>query len=211
MASLLFAEEQGSFLVGAAAALKSQTGTVGFIGGVETDLIKKFEAGFIAGAEAVNPDIEVLSQYITQPPDFAGSTTRPAARRSPRRCTATAPTSSTRPPAAPASVSSRPPARPASPARCGRSASTATSTTWSTPALQPYILTSMLKKVDVAVYETIEALTEGEFRGGAQTFDLSTGGVDYSTSGGFVDDIADQLDEFKQQIIDGEIEVPTAP
>ena len=42
--------------------------------------------------------------------------------------------------------------------RCGRSASTATSTTWSTPALQPYILTSMLKRVDVAVYETIEAL-----------------------------------------------------
>ena len=56
----LFAEEQGSFLVGAAAALKSQTGTIGFIGGVETDLIKKFEAGYIAGAQAVNPDIEVL-------------------------------------------------------------------------------------------------------------------------------------------------------
>ena len=78
-------------------------------------------------------------------------------------------------------------------------------------ALQPYILTSMLKKVDVAVFETIEALTLGEFRGGPQTFDLAAGGVDYSTSGGFVDDIADQLDEFKQQIIDGEIEVPTTP
>ena len=69
----------------------------------------------------------------------------------------------------------------------------------------------MLKKVDVAVYETIEALAEGEFRGGAQVFDLAAGGVDYSTTGGFVDDIADQLDDFKQQIIDGEIEVPTAP
>ena len=42
-------------------------------------------------------------------------------------------------------------------------------------------------------------------------FDLAAGGVDYSTSGGFVDDIADQLDDFKQQIIDGEIEVPTTP
>ena len=78
-------------------------------------------------------------------------------------------------------------------------------------ALQPYILTSMLKKVDVAVFDTIEALTAGEFRGGLQTFDLASAGVDYSTSGGFVDDIADQLDEFKQQIIDGEIEVPTTP
>ena len=70
MASLTFAEEQGSFLVGAAAALKSQTGTIGFIGGVENDLIKKFEAGYTAGAQAVNPDIEVLVNYITQPPDF---------------------------------------------------------------------------------------------------------------------------------------------
>ena len=67
----------------------------------------------------------------------------------------------------------------------------------------------MLKKVDVAVYETIETLTAGEFRGGPQMFDLAADGVDYSTSGGFVDDIADQLDDFKQQIIDGEIEVPT--
>ncbi len=50
VASLVFAEEQGSFLVGAAAALKSQTGTIGFIGGVENDLIKKFEAGYAAGA-----------------------------------------------------------------------------------------------------------------------------------------------------------------
>jgi len=60
VASLVFAENEGSFLVGAAAALKSQTGTIGFIGGVENDLIQKFEAGYVAGAKAVNPDIEVL-------------------------------------------------------------------------------------------------------------------------------------------------------
>ena len=94
------------------------------------------------------------------------------------------------PPAAPASACSRPPARPASPARCGRSASTATSTTWSTPTLQPYILTSMLKKVDVAVYDTIEALRRRHVRAAAsQVFDLAVDGVGYSTSGGFVDDI----------------------
>jgi basic membrane protein A len=69
----------------------------------------------------------------------------------------------------------------------------------------------MLKRVDVAVYETIEAQVNGEFEGGYQTFDLARDGVGYSTSGGFVDDIADQLEELKQQIIDGEIEVPTAP
>ena len=79
------------------------------------------------------------------------------------------------------------------------------------PELQPYILTSMLKKVDVAVYDTIERLTAGEFVGGPQEFDLSTGGIDYATSGGFVDDIAADLDAFKEQIIAGDIEVPTTP
>ncbi|MGA0270205.1 MAG: BMP family lipoprotein, partial [Ilumatobacteraceae bacterium] len=59
-----FAEHEGSFLVGAAAALKSQTGKIGFIGGQEIDLIKKFEAGYIAGAQAVNPDIVVESSYL---------------------------------------------------------------------------------------------------------------------------------------------------
>jgi basic membrane protein A len=69
----------------------------------------------------------------------------------------------------------------------------------------------MLKRVDVAVYETIKAQVDGNFAGGYQTFDLARDGVGYSTSGGFVDDIADQLEELKQQIIDGEIEVPSAP
>ncbi|HWM72171.1 MAG TPA: BMP family ABC transporter substrate-binding protein, partial [Nocardioides sp.] len=72
IANLVFAEEQGSFLVGAAAALKSEAGHIGFIGGVETPLINKFEAGYIAGAQAVNPDIEIESTYLTQPPDFSG-------------------------------------------------------------------------------------------------------------------------------------------
>ena len=86
--ALVFAEEQGSFLVGAAAALKSQTGKIGFIGGVENDLIKKFEAGYVAGAEAVNPDIEVeVTVHHASRRTSPASTTRPRARRSPRRCT----------------------------------------------------------------------------------------------------------------------------
>ena len=70
--SMTFAEEQGSFLVGAAAAMKSKTGHIGFIGGVENDLIKKFEAGYTAGAKQINPDITVDVKYISQPPDFSG-------------------------------------------------------------------------------------------------------------------------------------------
>ncbi len=72
IANLVFAEEQGSFLVGAAAALKTKTDHIGFIGGVEVPLIQKFEAGYVAGAKAVNPKIKVDVNYLTQAPDFSG-------------------------------------------------------------------------------------------------------------------------------------------
>ncbi len=81
------------------------------------------------------------------------------------------------------------------------------------PAVQDVILTSMLKQVNVAVYNTIAAADEGEEVGGQTTvFDLSVDGVGYSTSGDFMpQETIDQLEELKQQIIDGEIEVPTVP
>ncbi|WP_067838888.1 BMP family lipoprotein [Amphibacillus sediminis] len=63
VASITFAEEQGSFLVGVAAALKTETNQVGFIGGVESELIKRFETGFYAGVKAVDPNIEVRVDY----------------------------------------------------------------------------------------------------------------------------------------------------
>jgi len=73
VAGLVFAEEQGSYLVGVAAALKTESNQLGFIGGVCCfGLIEKFEAGFRAGALSVNPDIEIVSQYITDAPDFDG-------------------------------------------------------------------------------------------------------------------------------------------
>jgi len=77
--------------------------------------------------------------------------------------------------------------------------------------LAPYVLTSMLKRVDVAVYETIKAVVDGTFAGGPKVFDLAVDGVGYSTTGGYVDDIVDQLDAYKAQIVSGEITVPTAP
>ncbi|WP_186577413.1 BMP family lipoprotein [Aquibacillus kalidii] len=63
VASITFQEHQGSFLVGVAAALKTESKKVGFVGGVEGELIKKFEAGFIAGVKSVDPSIDVTVQY----------------------------------------------------------------------------------------------------------------------------------------------------
>jgi basic membrane protein A len=78
--------------------------------------------------------------------------------------------------------------------------------------LEPYVMTSMLKRVDVAVYNTIADYLEGNAAvGTVAVFDLKVDGVNYSTTGGNLEDIVPQLDDLKQQIIDGTITVPTAP
>jgi basic membrane protein A and related proteins len=211
--ALAFAEEQGSFLVGAAAALASETGRVGFIGGVEIDLIRKFQAGFEAGAREVNPDIEIDVRYITQPPDFDGFAD-PARGREIALGMYEGGADVVYHAAGASGAGLFEAAREVSEGGDSKVwAIGVDSDQYQTAPeeVREYILTSMLKQVDVAVYETISAYVDGTFEGGYRTFDLETGGVDYSTSGGFVDEYADQLEELKQRIIDGDIEVPTEP
>jgi basic membrane protein A and related proteins len=210
-AGLVFAEEQGSFLVGAAAALKSESGKLGFVGGVETDLIKKFEAGFIAGAEHINPDIEILSQYVSQPPDFNGF--NDSAKGKEIAAAMYADGADVVYHAAGATglgvfEAAKEAGEPGSVWAIGVDSDQYNQVS---ADLQPYILTSMLKRVNVAVYETIKDYVEGNFQPGARVFDLEADGVGYSTTGGFVDDIAAELDGYAEQIISGEIEVPTSP
>lgn len=64
IANITFKEHEGSFLVGVVAGLRSETNKVGFVGGVEGELIKKFESGFKAGVMSVNPDAEIEVQYV---------------------------------------------------------------------------------------------------------------------------------------------------
>ncbi len=211
VASLIFAEEQGSFLVGAAAALKTQTGTIGFIGGVENDLIKKFEAGYAAGAQAVNPDIEILVNYISQPPDFSGFSD-PARGKEIAASQYEAGADIIYSAAGGSGLGAFEAAAEAGePGDVWAIGVDSDQYNLVSEELQPYILTSMLKKVDVATFETIKVFCEGGDASGVQVFDLSVDGVGYSTSGGFVDDIAAELDAYKEQIVSGEIEVPTAP
>ncbi len=73
------------------------------------------------------------------------------------------------------------------------------------------ILTSMIKKVDVAVFDFIKSASEGKDLTGNHVYDLKDGGVDYSTTGGHIDDIKAKIDGYKQQIISGKITVPTTP
>ncbi|MCF6137168.1 BMP family lipoprotein [Pseudalkalibacillus berkeleyi] len=75
VASITFKEHQGSFLVGLVAGLQSKTNKIGFIGGVDSALIKKFENGFKAGVLTANPDAEVFVQYAGDFNDAAKGTT----------------------------------------------------------------------------------------------------------------------------------------
>jgi basic membrane protein A len=205
LANLLFAEEQGSFLVGAAAALKSESGIVGFVGGVVVPLIQKFEAGYTAGAQAVNPDIKVQVKYLTQPPDFSGFGD-PAKGKTAAAGMFDAGADVVYHAAGGSGGGVFEAAQDA-----GGKAIGVDSDQYNTadPAVRDVIITSMLKKVDVAVYDFISSVVDGNFTAGSVTYDLEKDGVGYSTSGGQIDDITDQLDEYKQQIIDGEITVPT--
>ena len=206
--ALLFAEEEGSFLVGAAAALKSTTGSVGYIGGVEVPLLKKFEAGFAAGAKQVKPDIKVQSKYLSQPPDFSGFGA-PDKGKETANGMYDAGVDVIYAAAGGSGVGVFQSALANKTKAIGVDSDQYESVGDAT--LQPVILTSMLKRVDVAVFTTLEKFAKDEDIPAETVFDLSVDGVGYSESGGFVADIKPQLEELKKKIIDGEITVPTTP
>ena len=212
--SMTFAEEQGSFLVGAAAAMKSTTGHIGFIGGVENDLIKKFEAGYTAGAKQINPDITVDVKYISQPPDFSGFND-PAKGKEIAAAMYEGGADIVYAAAGGSGLGMFQAAKEYSDANnthvCGIGVDSDQILTVGAD-LEPYVMTSMLKRVDVAVYNTIGDYLEGKAKVGTDAvFDLKVNGVAYSTTGGNLEDIKTKLDDLKQQIIDGKITVPTAP
>jgi basic membrane protein A len=209
---LVFAEEQGSFLVGAAAALKTQTCHIGFVGGVETPLIQKFEAGYVAGAKAVAPDIQVDVSYISPAGDFSGfndSARGTEVARGQLDAGADIVYHA-------AGASGQGVFEAVSAANTPESPKLAIgvdSDQYNTvePPVNEVIMTSMLKRVDVAVFNYINAVASGDTSVLPEAFDLTVDGVGYTTSGGMIDDITEQLDAYKAAIIAGEIQVPTTP
>ncbi|MGY1602640.1 BMP family lipoprotein [Geodermatophilus sp. SYSU D00815] len=206
---LIFASEQGSFLAGVAAALKTTTGQIGFVGGVDVPLIQTFQAGYEAGARAVRPDIVINSQYISPAGDLTGF-------NDPARAQILADGMY----AAGVDIvfqvagGSGTGVFQAAAASGGRAIGVDSDqyNTVDDPALQAVIMTSMLKRVDVAVQSFAGDFLDGNVEGGTDVlYDLSNEGVGLATTGGFIDDIQTQLDEYQQQIVDGTIEVPTTP
>ncbi|GAB2915645.1 BMP family protein [Nonomuraea fastidiosa] len=205
---LLFAEEQGSYLAGVAAATKSETGHVGFVGGVESDLIKKFEAGFVAGVKSVKSDAKIDIRYLTPDGDFSGFKAPDKGKVAAEKMYQDG-ADIVYHAAGDSGLGVFQAA-----AAAGKKAIGVDSDQRETvkePELQSVIMTSMLKRVDVSVFEFIKAFQGGAKGGTNVTYDLKVDGVGLSTTGGEIDDIKDKLDAAKKDIVDGKITVPAKP
>jgi len=208
VAYLTFAANEGSYLVGVAAAEKTKTGTIGFVGGVHNDLIKGFEAGYVAGAKAAKPDIKVDVAYI-QESDLKGFGD-PAGGKA----AATGEFDKGADVVYHASGASGSGVFDAAvEAGDGKWAIGVDSDQYltATTAQKAHILTSALKRVDVATYDFIKTVNDGKPATSYTTYDLKNDGVGYATSGGFIDDIKSDIDGYKAKIVSGEIKVPTKP
>lgn len=205
---LVFAEEQGSFLAGVAAAYKSKSCHIGFVGGVNTPLIQKFEAGFLQGAKTVSSKIKIEDEYLTPAGDFSGFQDPPKGNAKAQAEIAKGADVIYH--AAGASGKGVFDA-----AKSGNALAIGVDSDQynqkTVEADKDVIITSMLKRVDVAVFDYITAVAKGDLTTLPKRFDLKVDGVGYSTSGGKVDDIKDVLDGYKAQIISGAITVSDKP
>jgi basic membrane protein A len=206
VASVVFAEEQGSFLVGVAAAKATKTKKVGFVGGMDFPLIRKFHAGFVAGVHSVDPSIEVVSQYAGSFGDpgkgqqiastmyeqgvdiiyhAAGGTGNGVINEAKNRV------------------------------ENGEKVWVigVDKDQYEDGKLadgKSVVLTSMMKRVDVAAYNVIEAAVKGEFPGGKVTaLTLKDNGVGIPEENpNLSEDIIKVIESYKDKIINGEIIVP---
>jgi len=200
--SLLFEEHHGSYVVGAIAGLMTKTNKVGFLGGMDVPLIRRFQMGYEAGVKKTNPKATVLSNYV--------GVTGDAWRNSPK-------------------------AKEIALAQYGRGADIIfgaagasnyglfdaaedkkklaigvdSNQNWVKPG---FVLTSMLKRVDTAVFEAIRDAKDGKFQGGTVRSGLKSQGVDYAIDEHneklLPADVRKKVDKIKAEIASGKIEVP---
>jgi basic membrane protein A len=203
VAALKFREEEGSYLVGALAALVGHTRKVGFVGGMDIPLIHKFEAGYRAGVKKVCPDCQVIAQYAGVTPDAfknpgkgkelalsqynqgvevifhaAGSTGQGVFEA----------------------------------ARATNKLAIGVDSDQNDEA-PGHVLTSMVKGVNTVTFDAIRRVQNHTFKGGIYSFGLKEGGVGYIYDNRnralIPDSVRARVEELKQEIIAGRIKVPS--
>src|SRR5215203_1255349 len=212
VASLVFREHEGSYLVGMIAASKSKTGVLGFLGGMDIPLIHRFNKGYEEGARAVNPDVRVVSNYVG---------VNDAAWNNPAKGKELAL----------AQIGKGADVIFTAAGNSGLGAFDAVEQYGRGPqgeankfvigvdsnqnGVKPgFVLTSMVKRVDNAVYDVIKELLEGRFDGGFHVFGLDKDGVAYAMDDYnkpiIPDDVIKRVEESKARIVSGEIKVTDA-
>ncbi|MGH9899973.1 MAG: BMP family lipoprotein, partial [Pyrinomonadaceae bacterium] len=201
VASLQFKEHQGSYLVGMLAARTSKTGVIGFVGGLDIPLIHKFLVGYEEGAHAANRDVKVIANYV-------GVTD--TAWNDPGKGKELAISQ----------ISKGVDVIFAAAGNSGLGVFDAaeqydkyvigvdSNQNWVKPG---HVLTSMVKRVDNAVYKIVEDCINNRFKGGVHLYGLDNDGIGYAIDS-YNDKLVSQdarreLEEARQKIIDGEIKV----
>jgi basic membrane protein A len=179
-----FKEHEGSYLVGVAAAMKSETNTVGFVGGMDIPLIRKFACGYVQGVKSVNADATVLQ-------NMTGTT--PAAWNDPVKGAELTQSQIDRG----ADVIYQ--AAGGTGLGVIQAAADAGKLAIGVDSNQNHlasgsVLTSMLKRVDVAAYQTFMDAYNGEFTTGILSLGIAEGGIDWA------------VDEHNQALVEGDIE-----
>jgi len=211
VAGLLFKEHEGSYLVGMIAAKTSRTGTVGFVGGMDIPLIRRFEKGYEEGAKAVNPAIQVVQNYVGVT-DAAWNNPGKGKELSLAQMDKGADVIFA---AAGNSGLGAFDAVEQAGTENGRATHFVIGVDSNQNGVKPgFVLTSMVKHVDNAVYDIVKDVVDGKFKGGFHVFGLDSDGVgyvvdQYNRNLVSADAIA-AAEEARRKIIAGQIKVTDA-
>jgi basic membrane protein A len=211
VAGLLFKEHEGSYLVGMIAAKTSRTGTLGFVGGMDIPLIRRFEKGYEEGAKAVNPAIHVVQNYVGVT-DAAWNNPGKGKELSLAQMDKGADVIFA---AAGNSGLGAFDAVEQAGTENGRATHFVIGVDSNQNGVKPgFVLTSMVKRVDNAVYDIVREVVDGKFKGGFHVFGLESDGVGYvvdryNRNLVSADAIA-AAEEAKKKIIAGQIKVTDA-
>lgn len=202
VASITFREQEGSYLVGVLAALASKTGKVGFVGGMELPLIKKFEAGFKSGVHDTNPKIEVLTGYTGSfdNPNAGKQTAQGLLDKGADILFHAAGSDGL------GAINAVKEARAA-----GKNAYVVGVDSDQSHLAPDAVLTSMVKHVDLAVYREIEKVQQGQFKPGDEQWGLAEGGVGLAPIRVNIANKAElqaAVERARKDIVDGKITVP---
>jgi basic membrane protein A len=212
VASLVFKEHQGSYLVGMIAARTSKTGVLGFLGGMDIGLIHRFAKGYEEGAKSVNPNIRVIDNYVGVT-DSAWNNPGKGKEIALAQIGKGADVIFTA--AGNSGLGAFDAVEQAGKGADGRATHFVIGVDSNQNMVKPgFVLTSMVKRVDNAVYDIVNQVKNKQFKGGIQVFGLEKDGVAFSLdqyNQPLLDpSVLQEVEAARQKIIRGEIQVTDA-